>query len=335
MVALSDYTVFTSAVMFNDSTSSSIAVEIATAMQNNSALLGWGTSEQGLVSWASEASVMVNAADWAADLSTLSNIACPSGFFPMMQQVLDPIEIDNCDVHTVCFVMSDGDNIQWILNSFATSTDWWASPDRGQIPITWTISPALVDLAPTILKYLYRTASNNSTTGGGSDYFIAAPSGTGYVYPDLYADISGFAQTTANYMAQSDLSILNVIADSNPAASDTTPFTSQSQIDAVFWYLYSNYAGLKGAISWSQGKPIIGAREMLWDGFNTPATLAAKLNASRKSCTSVDGYSLVVVHVWDQTVDTVIQTVNLLDERVVVVQADQFVQSIINNRVGQ
>lgn len=330
MVALSDYGVFTKSVMFNDSTYSLISNEVIKSLKNNSALLGWGTSENGLVSWASKNSVMVNAADWAVDLSFLTNIPLSDSFFPLQQKKLIQTEINSCQVHTVCFVMSDGDNIQWILNSLAVSSDWWGSSDRGKVPITWTISPALIDLAPTVLDYFYRNASNNQNTNG-SDYFIAAPSGTGYDYPDLYSDLDGFANITSNYMNQSDLSILNVISNDNPTQVDTQPFTSQSQIDAIFWYLYSNYAGLQGSISWQQGKPIIGARYMLWDGFDDPTSLAQKLNSAPTDCTSEDGYSLIVVHVWDQTVTDVVETVSMLNSNVKVVQADQFVQSIISN----
>ena len=245
MVALADYGVFTRSVMLNDSTSSSIAENVISSLSNNSALLGWGESEQGLVSWASQNSVMVNAADWAVDLSVLSNLPLSNNYFPIQQQDLIENNLSNCSRHTVCFVMSDGDNIQWILNSLAVDTNWWASNQRGEVPITWTISPALIDLAPSVLKYFYTTASNNHQTNG-SDYFIGAPSGTGYNYPDLYNDLNGFTNLTNSFMEYADLSILNIIADSNPELSDTSPYTEQKQIQALFWYLYSNYAGLEG-----------------------------------------------------------------------------------------
>ena len=151
MVALADYGVFTRSVMLNDSTSSSIAENVISSLSNNSALLGWGESEQGLVSWASQNSVMVNAADWAVDLSVLSNLPLSNNYFPIQQDLIET-NLSNCSRHTVCFVISDGDNIQWILNSLAVDTNWWASNQRGEVPITWTISPALIDLAPSVLN---------------------------------------------------------------------------------------------------------------------------------------------------------------------------------------
>ena len=73
-------------------------------------------------------------------------------------------------VHTVCFVMSDGDNIQWLLNWFITDNRWFGNNNRGQLDIGWTISPALSELAPTVMSKIYETASN---TAFGKDYFVA------------------------------------------------------------------------------------------------------------------------------------------------------------------
>ena len=89
-------------------------------------------------------------------------------------------------VHTVCFVMSDGDNIQWLLNWFITDIRWFGNNNRGQLDIGWTISPALSELAPTVMSKIYETSSN---TAYGKDYFIAGPSGTGYIYPENFKDL--------------------------------------------------------------------------------------------------------------------------------------------------
>ena len=52
---------------------------------------------------------------------------------------------ENIDsVHTVCFLMSDGDNIQWLLNWFITDSRWFGNNNRGQIDIGWTISRKIV-----------------------------------------------------------------------------------------------------------------------------------------------------------------------------------------------
>jgi hypothetical protein len=44
--------------------------------------------------------------------------------------------------------LADGDNIQWLLNDFATSPNWYGSKRRGEMNLGWTVSPALSQLAP-------------------------------------------------------------------------------------------------------------------------------------------------------------------------------------------
>ena len=42
-------------------------------------------------------------------------------------------------MYTQLFVMTDGDNIQWLLNWFLTDERWFGSNNRGQVDIGWTI----------------------------------------------------------------------------------------------------------------------------------------------------------------------------------------------------
>jgi hypothetical protein len=70
--------------------------------------------------------------------------------------------------------MTDGDNVQWLLNDFAApGGPWFGSPGRGSMPLGWTMSPAMGELAPSVLAALYRNATP------GMDNFVAAPSGVG------------------------------------------------------------------------------------------------------------------------------------------------------------
>lgn len=72
----------------------------------------------------------------------------------------------------ITFYVTDGDNLQfdYSLKSF------WNDPNRGKIPIAWTISPFLVDVAPFMAWYYSSTATENDT-------FVSGPSGAGYFYP--------------------------------------------------------------------------------------------------------------------------------------------------------
>ncbi len=324
---LPDYAIFGKMFFYYGDISSPLTSQIFSTMNSNSALLGWGNDEFSLVRTASQNSIMVHAADFAKDLSALSNFGVEE---KQASHITNPATIDS--VHTVCFVMTDGDNIQWVLNNFDTDQNWYASPDRREVNLGWTISPALCELAPTVMKRFYDSEGKSE---GGRDYFIAGPSGLGYMYPESYKDLASYASLTASFMEKADLHIVNVIGSSNPPAvptSNLVPYLNQQQIDAVFYYPYSNYAGCGGQITWANGKPIITARYNLWSPqYESPQTLAAKLNSLSTDITSAGGYSLVDVHVWTQSVADVANCVKLLDKHVRVVAPDEFVELIEKN----
>eukprot|EP00475_Leptophrys_vorax_P041680 TRINITY_DN785_c0_g1_i1.p1 TRINITY_DN785_c0_g1~~TRINITY_DN785_c0_g1_i1.p1 ORF type:complete len:549 (-),score=135.53 TRINITY_DN785_c0_g1_i1:116-1762(-) len=79
----------------------------------------------------------------------------------------------------VALVYGDMDNID-ISQSFGKDhMVYRASQCKGRVdcfPLTWTISPNLIDMAPLQLRWFYDQAS-------ASDWFIMPPSGTLYAYP--------------------------------------------------------------------------------------------------------------------------------------------------------
>jgi len=81
--------------------------------------------------------------------------------------------------------------LQWLIGgAFASpSNDWWASDRRGSVPMGWTVSPAMAELAPSILQRFYRESSAN-------DVFVAGPSGVAYTFPDVISNASDLAEST-------------------------------------------------------------------------------------------------------------------------------------------
>lgn len=288
-------------------------------------VMGWTSDELGMVSTASVQGYQVHASDFAENLSLLSNIIPQQPFVQQTHTHANTVPGKDEPKHTVCFVMTDGDNIQWTLNSMLTDPRWYGSPQRGQAPIGWTVSPALSELAPSVLSRLYSTATPN-------DFFVAGPSGVGYNYPDLFS--SSVAPSAASaleaYSSFADLSILNILDTaydpSNPPAF-LTQMLQQSSIDGAFMSLYSG-AFQQGSISWVAGKPVIGERFQLAAGANDPVSLAQQLNAQSTDESKSDGYSLVHVVVWSMTVSDVVHTVSMLKDHVRVVLPDEFVQRV-------
>eukprot|EP00762_Andalucia_godoyi_P008417 ANDGO_04643.mRNA.1 hypothetical protein CAOG_03194 len=326
---LSDYGVFSSApLMFCTDCAKDASLHTAgkRLSRGTSVILGWGTSELDLVTTASELGAAVHAADWAYGLSLYTNLLVPSTAF--RHSLARNSKRTGSGKHSVAFLMTDGDNIQWMLNGFAFDPKWYASPQRGSGKIGWTLSPALAELAPNVYSFILRHATAN-------DSFVDSPSGFGYGYLDKMSSDSrlGFSQLTGDFLATYKASggvvnVLDISSDLDPVAD----LTRQPSVRGVIQYMFSDYSGLKGRVQFSNGKPVVGGRYNLWAGFETPKSLAQKLNSASTRTDTSDGYSLIPVHVWSMTVADVVACIQLLDSsRVQVVSPSELIDLIASN----
>ncbi len=120
----------------------------------------------------------------------------------------------------VTLYLSDGDNVQYCQHAMS---QLWDREGRGNLPINWTISPALVDFGPALLNHYYRTATPN-------DYFCSGPSGAGYalIYDShnyLWNATSGAAYTpytrlTGDYLEKSGLRSITIWDEVNQEQMD-------------------------------------------------------------------------------------------------------------------
>ena len=105
--------------------------------------------------------------------------------------------------------------------------------------------------------------------------------------------------------------------------------------DSLVYFNYPDFyvvPNRSGSVIWVDQKPAIAVRDSLWEGHSTPSSLAKLLNAQSRDAGSVDGYSVLAVHLWSQTVDTVAETVEALDkDGVVVVKLDELVRLMTVN----
>jgi hypothetical protein len=326
---LSDYSVFAGAFHFWDFPTLPSAEAIFSSIHVNGAVFGWA-AENLFVSATSLDGLHVHASDFSSNLSTYSNFN-----IPQQHQINHTDDtILKPGVHTVCFVMTDGDNIQWVGGGFENQPNWYGNPNRGQYNIGWTLSPALADIAPTQMKYLYDSAR---TTATGRDGFIAAASGLGYSYPDLFSIPDSGADITSRMMQKADMSILNVIAN-NYSRAELAPYLNEPNINAIFYYTYEdNYYGANGFVDCINDKPVISARYNLVQPDYSTYSLAQILDTLPKDPNSSSGYSLVAVNVWSSSVDSVIKCIQMLDSNVRVVTPESFVKLYMagNNCIPQ
>lgn len=213
-------------------------------------VLGWGPSEIGVVEALAARGIAIHASDWAVNLPSYASFHAP-----VLQQRRPPpaanAAVSPQGKHTVTFLLSDGDNLQarasqlihvcdrsrffplqWLVGgNFASPlNDWWGSSSRGSVAIGWTMSPAMAEVAPSILQRFYAEAT-------ASDNFIAGPSGVAYTFPDAMLNETSFAVWSLQYMQRSGLAIVNVIASSDCDVECASPYV-EAGADAVFLYTY-------------------------------------------------------------------------------------------------
>lgn len=328
---LADYSTYTKAFQFwDDSHTGTLATSVYNRMNKGATFFGWGPQEYGTVEQLSLRSMMIIPSDWGANMSALTNIPAIKDSF-RQKDPIKPFEVVP-NVHTVCFVISDGDNVQWLLGSLGNMNNW-NNPNRGRLNLGWTISPSLTELAPV----LYEQYVNNClTTPEGRNVLVAGPSGKGYYLPGRYpdADLDQASVLLNRYMKQADLRIVNII-DADDSDNDPSSYLKQDNIDALFYYSYgANYTGRRGKIDWHNNKPSIGGRYTLWGTLSSPQSLAAQLNQASTNIYSEDGYSLISVHVWSRSVNDVLDCISRLGPNVRVVAPDEFVWLVKKNLKG-
>lgn len=114
----------------------------------------------------------------------------------------------------IAYYLSDGDNIQYDMHAMREYWDNNAS-NRGKVPVNWTISPALVDVAPEMMNYYYSQATD-------MECFVGGPSGLGYTMPiNTYGsnlgnqfrssdDFAAFVDMTNGYLQKSGLRVVTI-----------------------------------------------------------------------------------------------------------------------------
>lgn len=167
------------------------------SMPAGSAYMGWWTEEQAGVMLASEYGISTVASDWSTNLSVFAGMSRKVNVKPVPAKPA----LDNKIYLT--FIMSDGDNLQYMEHKMK---EHWDNPDRGSVPIGWTVSPVVLDAAPSMLNYYYNTATHN-------DCLISGPSGIGYTYPNYWNnqdDLNNFVSMSNDYCSRAGLKVITI-----------------------------------------------------------------------------------------------------------------------------
>lgn len=257
------------------------------------------------------------ATDWAVNLPVL--MAGTESAEPAKDRNFDPRTIDWNDTRSaVCFVSSDGDNIDTSEGSFFRGREgrsYWGNPNRGRIPFGWSCCFAhLAQLCPEAIDYATATQSPN-------DSFLEW--GGGYYYPDLFGLkrpnrwelLAQRARRTWALMKKTNTHIIgfNVAKfDSRDALKAYQVFAGQTDgLLAILVWQYDCYEKGAGKTFWVKDRngidvPVISARYSIWNHLNhrpragTPAKVAREIRQTVENAPAAElpRYDWVNTHAW-------------------------------------
>ena len=201
---LRDYIVATKSLVFwldpDVAEEAALFAQILQKVAPDTPYMGWfvGGHESSGVTLCSQNGVVVGAADF------LDNATVLGGVPASISQSQPPVTTPKLEKKIyLTFTFSDGDNLQYDQHRLRTI---WDDPNRGTVPLNWSISPLLLDAAPIMLHYYQSTQTPN-------DLLVAGPSGAGYTYPGDWpsAALSTFTKRTGQYMARAGLKLIDVL----------------------------------------------------------------------------------------------------------------------------
>ncbi|WP_315109420.1 GxGYxYP domain-containing protein [Clostridium intestinale] len=332
--ALRDYAILSKALVFYEEnvTNTTLRDKIFSNANKNSTCLGWGPDEFINVSTASKYGVSIVASDWSYNLSVLSAFKSTP-----INQKSSPEFLEEKNVHYVTFVMSDGDNQQWILGNNYSSKDWYGSSLRGSFNMGWSITPSIYYLAPTVLNMYYKSANSSNY----NDYFIVSPSGNGYMYPSKFdtKSLIPYIDELNNYMDNVNQKYVSIIDDSSFYDTELwNKFTYKDNIQGLFYLDYHKHDNYQGKILWSNNKPIVSCRDILWKNLEDENDLIEKINyrvntLEQTNISTPESYTFVYVHAWSKNLEDVEKVINKLKEnhKIRVVTPKTFIQLIKYN----
>lgn len=336
-LALRDYAILSKSLVFYEDDIHDITLRkaIFSSMDDGGRILGWGPDEHTNVSIASKFGIDMIAADWSYNLSVLSS-------YPLIEKTQNNIDNkineknEENEFHYITFIMSDGDNQQWLLGSNFSSKNWFGSPYRGDFNLGWSLSPSLYYLAPTVFSKYYDFAS----TSKYNDNYVVSASGNGYMYPSKYPPdkLINYTKRLNDYMKKVDEHFVLILDDESFYKIDLwDKYTINPNISALFYLNYDINNAYDGKIIWSNNKPIISCRDLLWAGIEDENQLifniSDRINHGYTNIKDPNSYTFVYVHVWSNTMDNVNDVITKLNKnpKVKIVTPDTFVKLIQDN----
>ena len=259
------------------------------------------TVEHALVTLLSQANDFLIAADYANNLSFHGLFAPPS---ELKQKEPDGIYVKGKKY--VCFIVSDGDNLQYDFNRMRS--DLWTTPSRGKFPLGWTLAPTLVKYAPFIAWYYYHSAALSNF----NDTFVAGPSGYAYVHPSSLdkASLLRFLELTKESMGAMDMSCLVSIDSRGREGKTYQEFAENTSVTGIFMVEsdHANYPPYHDHVF------VAGSHNMgyIVESIRVNKQSVQQLASEIKMATNKHPFVMLYVNAWENNLETVYQTIKSL-----------------------
>ena len=281
--------------------------EILAWLKPNAPVLGWeqNVGEDEFVSPVSLSGHVMIPSDWSYNHSLMA-LRYTKRQESSLVKVLDPTTLDySKKKNYVSFFLSDGDNIQWMLNDFKTS--YYDLPEAEQVHMTYGVPVStLTMMAPNWTASLLNSQRPNTS--------IIEMLGGGYYYIDTYSqngnrkkNLKTIAERLGQHMRQHRVKVLGIMGmdvDSKAAQEAYQAYVdANDQLEGIVVLQYTPYAGGEGEIFWMKNKkgydiPVITTKYSLWDRIhereNNPSFIADKLKAEAQE----ESFSVVCAHAW-------------------------------------
>jgi len=181
----------------NVSAESTLLNSFLSSMPAGAVFTGWWPEEGAGITRASSYGIATVASDYCSNLTVHSGTSRTVTPKPMPARPALQNKI------YVAFILSDGDNLQYVEHLMRKL---WNNPDRGSVPMGWTLSPAMLDAMPGALNYYHQTSTNN-------DNLISGPSGYGYAYPNNFPNqtlLNQFVTRSEDYNNRAGLRVVTI-----------------------------------------------------------------------------------------------------------------------------
>ncbi|WP_145735671.1 GxGYxYP domain-containing protein [Nitrospirillum pindoramense] len=229
-----DYAVANQAVVIYGATQ---RASILTLLEAPAPIYGWGPTDQfgekAFITDVGKAGDYYVAADAAFNLTVFNGLDVSPTSVPAAVSSFPAGRAQPKKKVYVAFMMSDGDNLQWLLNR-GNCSNWWGNSSRGTLPVGWTFSPSLYNLAPAIWNYYVGTKTEN-------DEIICGPSGIGYVFDNIAQsdNFVSFLSLTEKFMSDANINLVSVFGNQYPNSEYLQGYADQDAVSGVMYVSYT------------------------------------------------------------------------------------------------